>query len=114
MASILDKRPTRFYSKKQESKISKQLGLKVQPNSGATAFAKGDVVGDNLLLECKTLTEPRKSHSIKKEWLEKNRQEAFATGKQYNALCFDFGDGKNYFIIDEDLFQEVLEQIINK
>ena len=114
MASILDKKPTRHFSKRQESGVSKKLNLKVQPNSGATAFAKGDVIGENLLLECKTLTAPRKSHSIKKEWLEKNKQEAFSIGKQYNALCFDFGDGKNYYIIDENLFQELLEQVINK
>lgn len=114
MASIFDKKPTRHFSKKQETKVSKSLGLKVQPNSGATPFAKGDVIGENLLLECKTLTEPRKSHTIKKDWLDKNRQEAFSIGKEYNALCFDFGDGKNYYIIDELLFQELLEQVINK
>ena len=28
----------------------------------------------------------------------------FAMGKSYNALVFDFGDGNNYYVIDEKTF----------
>ena len=41
-------RPTRWYSNKQEKHIAKELGGKKVPNSGATAFNKGDVVLDPL------------------------------------------------------------------
>ena len=50
-----EKAPTRSYSKKQESKVAKDIGGKRVINSGATAFAKGDVTLENLMLiECKT------------------------------------------------------------
>lgn len=78
-------------------------------NSGASAFSKGDVKADNWLIECKTLTEPKKSHTIKKEWLEKNAEEAFAMNKPYNALAFDFGDGDNYFIVDAKTFKKLVD-----
>ena len=101
-------RPTRFYSSKQEKHIAKELGGKKVANSGATAFNKGDIVLDAWLLEAKTKTKETNSFSIKKEWLEKNKEEAFAMRKSYNALVFDFGDGHNYYVIDEKTFKEVL------
>lgn len=103
-------RPTRFYSDKQEKAVAKAVGGKQTANSGATPFYKGDVVTDNWLIECKTSTTEKVSFSIKREWLDKNKEEAFAMNKDYNALCFDFGDnGKRYYVIDEKTFKEVLE-----
>lgn len=103
-------RPTRFYSNRQEKKVAKVVGGKQTANSGATPFSKGDVRTDNWLIECKTSTTAKASFSIKREWLDKNREEAFAMGKDYNALCFDFGNGSNrYYIIDEKTFKEVME-----
>lgn len=100
-------RPTRWYSTKQEKAVAKTMGGKRTPNSGATPWAKGDVVTDDFLIECKTTTTPKASFSIKKEWLVKNKEEAFSTGKSHNALCFDFGDGGDrYYIIDEKTFKE--------
>lgn len=99
---------TRDYSSKQEKKVAKKFKGKVQPNSGATMFAKGDVVLDDWLIECKTKTSISQSISIKKEWLEKNEEEAFAMGKSYHALCFDFGDGKNYYIVTEKEFERIV------
>ena len=32
-------------------------------------------------------------------------------GKQYSALALDFGDGKNFYVIDERLFLELLEHL---
>lgn len=96
-------KPTRYFSKMQEKAVAKKLNGRVQPNSGATAFAKGDVKTDDWLIECKTKTTSSDSMSIKKSWLEKNMHEALFLGKQYSALAFNFGPNeKNYYIIDED------------
>ena len=108
-------RPTRFYSSRQEKVVAKKVGGKQVANSGATAFSKGDVRTDEWLIECKTATTEKASFSIKRDWLDKNREEAFAMGRSYNALCFDYGNGSNrYYIIDERTFikmKEALEQI---
>ena len=104
-------RPTRFYSNKQEKAVAKAVGGKKVANSGATAFNKGDVTTDDMLIECKTCMENKKSFSIKKEWLEKNKEEAFEMGKSYSALAFNFGpDTENYYVIDERLFKKLLEE----
>lgn len=107
-------RPTRFYSKQQERKVAKAVSGKVTANSGATAFSKGDVTTDMFLLECKTCTEPRKSFTIKKEWFDKNKEEAFAMHKDYSAVVFDFGDGENHYVIDEELFRQLVEYLKEK
>ena len=101
-------KPTRFFSNKQEKYIAKELDGKKVANSGATAFNKGDVLLENWLIEAKTCTSEKQSFSIKKEWLEKNKEEAFAMRKDYNALAFNFGDNKNYYIVDEKTFKEIL------
>ena len=104
-------RPTRYYSNRQEKKVAKTLHGKQVANSGSTAFNKGDVTTDDWLIECKTKTEPSKSYSIKKEMLEKNKEEAFSMGKSYSALVFDFGDGNNYYVVDEKTFLMMKEAL---
>lgn len=104
-------KPTRFYSNKQEKQVAKTVKGKQVSNSGATAFQKGDVLTDNFLIECKTSTQQKKSFSIKKEWIQKNKEEAFAMNKFYSAIAFDFGDGENYYIIDEPLFKQLLNYL---
>lgn len=103
------KKPTRYYSDKQEKSVKSATGGKQQVNSGATLFAKGDVVtsGKNgFLLECKTKTTASKSISIQKEWFDKNKQECMLTGTPHQAVVFNFGPGEeNHYIIDEYLFQ---------
>lgn len=112
LTRVNDDKPTRYYSHRQEKRTAKELGGRVQPNSGATKFAKGDVVLEDFLLENKTRTTDCESMSIKKEWLEKNEKEALFIGKKYSALCFNFGpaDNKNYYIIDEYLFKLLTEK----
>ena len=103
-------RPTRFYSSQQEKKVAKAVGGKQTANSGATTFSKGDVTTDEWLIECKTSTTAKASFTIHREWLHKNREEAFAMNKYYNALCFDFGNGSNrYYVIDEKTFLKMKE-----
>ncbi len=106
------KEPTRFYSKKQENDLAKHFEGERVKNSGATKFAKGDVTLDKWLLEAKTKMTPSKSMTIQKEWLEKNNQEALFMGKPYSALAFNFGpDEKNYYIINEELFDFLVQHI---
>lgn len=99
------KRPTRYYSSRQEKRVAKVIGGRQVSNSGAPPFVAGDVTSDYFLIECKTKTQEVKSVSIYKHWLEKNQEEAFAMNKPYSALAFDFGDGENYFVIDERTFK---------
>ena len=104
-------KPTRWYSNKQEQKVAKTIGGKQTANSGATKWSKGDVRTDDFLIECKTCEKEKKSFSIKKEWLEKNKEEAFAMGKSYSALAFDFGDGEQHYVIDEKLFNRLVQYL---
>lgn len=108
------KEPTRYYSKRQEDAVAKAVGGQRVKNSGATAWAKGDVNSDQWLLECKTKMTDSKSISIQKEWITKNNAEALFMGKPYSAVAFNFGpDQPNYYIIDEYLFQTLVEYLQN-
>lgn len=100
----------RFYSNKQENKVAKSLNGKRVANSGATTFNKGDVVLDDWLIECKTKTKESDSFTIKREWIEKNKEEAFAMRKANSALVIDFGDGEQYYLIDEKTFLTYLQK----
>lgn len=104
-------RPTRFYSKKQETRVAKELGGKRTPNSGATPWVKGDVLTDRFLIECKTATSEKQTFSVPKKWLKALPEEAFADGKDYWSLAFDYGDGNEYYIIDKKLFKRFKEFI---
>lgn len=109
-----NKKATRYYSSMQERKVAKAINGKMVPNSGACSFVAGDVLTSQFLLECKTVTKQQKTFTIKKEWIEKNKQEAFAMHKPYSAVVIDFGDGEQHYIIDEKLFKilkEYLEEL---
>lgn len=102
---------TREVSKAQEKRIAKALGGKRTANSGATKFSKGDIIiSKEWLIEAKTCMTPKKSFSIKQEWLTKMKEEKYAMGKEQCALCFDFGDEKDrFYVIDEPTFQYMVE-----
>ena len=103
--------PTRRASSKQERKVAKQLGAKVQANSGATDYQKGDIIAGSMLVECKTIMKPQQSVSIKKEWFDKNEQERFAMKKDYSALVFDFGDnGEQYIAMSLKQFKRIMKE----
>ena len=105
-------KPTRYYSNKQEKQVAQAVGGRQTANSGATPFQKGDILTNNMLLESKTKTSPSESISIKKEWLVKNESERVFMGKKYSAIAFNFGpDENNYYIIDEFLFQDLLDYL---
>ena len=73
----------------------------------------GDLtIGQDWLIEAKTSMTPKKSFTIKKEWLLKLREEQYATGKDNSTLCFDFGDNKDrFYIITEEMFKQLVDLI---
>lgn len=111
MPQLIGKHSTRHVSNKQEKRIASSLNLHKQPNSGATAFLKGDLIGQDILIECKTKMQPTGRFTIQKDWLTKNRQEAFSMQKNYHALAFDFGDKDTYYVLDEEHFKLFLDAI---
>ena len=107
------KRPTRFYSNNQEKKVAKAVGGRKVANSGACKFNKGDVITDNILIECKTRTSEQSTFTIKRDWILKNREEAFAMHRNYSALAIDFGDGELHYLISQQMF-DMLVDLIDK
>ena len=108
-------KPTRYYSKKQEDAVAKSLNGNRNLNSGATMFQKGDVTTDDFLLECKTKVKDSESIAVKKDWIQKNKEEAAFMGKKHQAVVINFGPNQpNYYIIEEYLFQELLEYLSTK
>ena len=109
-----EKKPTRYYSNIQETNVANAIGGKKVANSGATAYNKGDVTSEKVLIECKTKTTNSDSISIKKEWLTKLRDESIFMKKPFYSLFFNFGPNENnYVIIPESLYIQVLEKINN-
>ena len=107
--------PTRAVSKKHEENVAKAIGGQRTPNSGATPWVKGDVLLENWLLEAKTKMTHAESIKINKEWFDKNSQEKAFMGKEHSAIVFSFGPGEaNHYIIDEYLFQALLEYLEGK
>lgn len=101
---------TRKFSSKQEKCVAKSLGGRVQPNSGATPFLKGDVTTEDWLVECKTQLTNKNSFTIKKEWLEKLEEERFAMRKPNMTLAFNFGPNEqNYYIITEKTMKQLMK-----
>lgn len=102
-----NKESTRYQSNIQEKRVAKAMGGRQVIGSGATPFLKGDVVVDKLFIEAKTKMEPSKSISIKKEWLEKAKEQALAMRKEDYALVISLGDGKDYYVIEDQLMEDL-------
>ena len=109
-----EKLPTRYYSDLQEKDVCKKLGATQQPSSGSGHFRKGDCINyaASLLLECKTVTSDKDSFSIKKDWIQKNKEEAFTQRVFNGCIAFNFGPNQpNYFVIDEKLMKFLVEKL---
>lgn len=105
-------KPTRHYSRKQEKRVATELSGKTTANSGATPFSKGDILSTDCCIECKTLTKPQKTHSIKKEWLDTIQNEKMSMGKRFGIVVFDFGTQKasdQYVILKMSDFKELMK-----
>ena len=98
---------TRKKSSQQEKRIAKAMGGKQVVGSGSTPFLKGDVIVDKLFIEAKTKMEPSKSITVKKEWLEKAKEQALATRKADYTVAISFGDPKEFYIIEDTLMEEL-------
>lgn len=105
---------TRAYSSRHEKSVCEALNARQQPNSGAGLWRKGDVVQEDasILIECKCSMSPKKSVSIKKDWIDKNKRESFFNRLSNTAICINFEpDGDNYYIIDEKLMKLLCEKL---
>lgn len=100
------------YSASQENDIARLLGGKVQSNSGGTRFGGGDVQTAQFFIEAKTPTKEQTSFSVKEEWIDKMREQAFEQGKYHSALAFRFSpDGDDYFVINSRLMAELVKYL---
>lgn len=112
-----NKESTRYFSDRHEKSICRALGGRQNSNSGAGNFSKGDVVVPeaSLLIEAKCCMSPKNSVSIKREWIEKNRQEAFMSRKDNHVVCINFEpDGNNYYLIDEKMMKFLVSCIVSE
>ena len=108
---------TRAFSDAQEKSVCKALGAIQQSNSGAGLFNKGDCVQKeaDLLIECKTSMTDKDSVSVKKEWITKNKEEAFALRLHNHCIAFNFGPNQpNYYIIDELTMKFLVDKLIEE
>lgn len=105
--AFLEDSTSKDRSLRQEKRLAKETGGKVQRASGATTFRKGDVddVPDasvpvmDLKIEAKTT----KHHSYRLNYadLQKIEQEAFQDGKK-GAMVISFDDRHDYLVIRKD------------
>lgn len=84
-------------SKKQESKVAKELSGKVTPASGALWGAKADVRSDIFLVECKT-TE-KDYYSLTFNTWDKIYHEAIKDGLRIPVMCIDLLNGKQRYAV---------------
>ncbi len=101
---------TKELSTTQEKHLAKVLGGRIPANSGGTKLGGGDILTHTFLIEAKTTMSEKGSFSIKKSWIEKAKEQAFEQGKLHSALAFQFEPGgDNYFVINEQLFKDLLD-----
>jgi len=103
---------TKYLSERQEQYIARAVDGRRTPMSGAGKFILGDVLTARYLIEAKTQMQEKKTFTIKREWLDKAREEAFATHKDSYALAFNFGgeaeQQNNYYVITEEDFKRLV------
>ena len=73
---MTEKKPTKYYSSKQENRIADYLGWSAVSASGARPFNPGDIKSSEWLAECKTHTEVTDTITISKSVWEKLANEA--------------------------------------
>ena len=110
------KNSTRAKSSQQEKRIAKAMGGKQVIGSGSTPFLKGDVIVDQLFIEAKTKMVPSQQITVKKEWLEKAKEQSLAMRKRDYAVAISFGDPKEYYIIEDTLMEDLFKcrEALNK
>ena len=54
----------------------------------------------------------KQSVSVKKEWIDKNKEEAFSNRLDNSCLCINFGPGSdNYYVISEKLMKFLVQKL---
>lgn len=107
-----ENRPTKYFSTRQEKTVARALKGSAVGGSGCSKFSLGDVRLDHVLIECKTSTTDKGSYSVKKEVLNKIKEESRLMGKFYSMLAFNFGpNSENYYVIDEDTAKFLINKI---
>ena len=101
------KNSTRAKSSQQEKRIAKAMGGRQVVGSGSTPFLKGDVIVDKLFIEAKTKMNPSQSITVKKAWIEKAKEQSLAMRKEDYAIAISFGDGKDYYLIEDTLMEDL-------
>lgn len=108
-----NKESTKYLSDRQELAIARALGGRRTPMSGASKFFKMDVVTLHWGVEAKTQMQEKKTFTVKKEWIDKAVEEAFAINKPHWTLAFNFGGeentNKNFYIISEEEMKRLVE-----
>jgi hypothetical protein len=109
---VVAKLDARKASQKQEQRISKNMTKYIEPAyvqkaSGAMFNRKSDIISKRFRIEAKTKATPSKSITLKREYFEKINMEAWETGK-IPVLSFSFGDGHDYYILDEHDFMRIV------
>ena len=102
------KKAMRFYSSQQEKQVAKSLGGTNDLQSGGGKWKKYDVAVGDWAIECKTKVTPQESMTIHKDWFKQAEQSRADSLKSYAAVCFSFGDGENYYAVDEKTFKFLL------
>lgn len=98
-------------------KNSKKPDAKRQVNSGAMWHAKGDIITQDYLMECKERgtinARGEKTISIPKEWLEKQALEAFQEKRPYWLLPFRYKNDSSIYLVKSfdheiEMYQEMI------
>ena len=118
MSKTNNKEATRYCSTIQEERVAKKFDGFRNISSGSSKFNKSDVRVDDasLSIECKTVMAPKDSFSIKKEWIEKHKQEAWSNrlANSVIAFNFDYQDSHDYYVIDDVLMKFLVEKLIEE
>ena len=104
------------HGKAYESHVSKRLGARLTPASGAMVGAKGDMSMQDFLIESKTTTDS--SLALKLGWLVKISEEAQCKGKKPAVITsFVLPSGRpqpmastEWVCLPLSVFQELLEK----
>lgn len=114
---------TKKFSNMQEKRIAKKLGGKTQPASGALPIAslKSDVKVTNsedwkVLISAKTSMVKnhqagKRSFTLKKEWLEEVKHQAFEGGYDFGVVSISFDNRQDFYIVEDVDFENMLKAL---
>ena len=80
--------------------------------SGSKWYAKGDAISRMFLVEAKDKATPSKTRTISKEVFNKLREEAIYEGR-IPLYVVGFGDGKDFYILEEGDFADIIGRLLN-